>query len=361
MSEKLLLRAIFAAIAIVAFSTVAADPLDEIIQQEMDRLNTASGLRSVLNFKDSEYIQAEPDGTIYFPESVVEEIQKKTNATQTREVIRFLLAHEQAHQVQFETYGANAVSPTTSAPDRARQISRIRECQADILGAKYLMQSLDEIDQPDKASQKYVSETVREVLKIAFSLGEKEKDAAYPGPNGRRTAARLGLSRGTLEKIKQHIQHDIRFAGSARQLEIVLDVKPGQNVMDWSLRVAKRIVHYDNAILNSLSVVDARTSLEDPRAKSGFARFRLTYANSGGTAISVDMEIQCVTANQDDPDDTFRWEKRSVRNFVFTLQPGQTYDAAGQLAWDHGGDGNIARLIIPVKDDNALLSVEPTK
>src|SRR5271165_5938420 len=130
-SRSVIHLGITALVTLMTVSATAGSSLEEIAQEEMSRLNEASGLHSVLNFKLTDYIAAEPNGTIYFPESVVEDIQTKANTTQTKQVIRFLLAHEQAHQVQFRTYGVNAVrpgaygvnavKPSDGPSDRARQ------------------------------------------------------------------------------------------------------------------------------------------------------------------------------------------------------------------------------------------------
>jgi hypothetical protein len=208
------------------------------------------------------------------------------------------------------------------------------------------------------ASQSLVNETIREVLRVAFNLGVKERDAYYPPPDQRLTAARLGMSRGTRDRLRQYA-NDPRFVASAQQLERVLDMRAGEDELRWSLRLAKRIVHYDDAAVQALTLSDEATADFDENATSGMASFRLKYANSGNTAISVDMEVQCITAKEKDPDDVFSWEKWSVRNFQFRLEPGEEHIVSGVLPWDLGGNGKIARLIIPIKDKDALLSVEP--
>jgi hypothetical protein len=332
-------------------STVAngAQSVADILQEEMRALNEASNTRTELTVEDEGGISSSPASGIMFSRTVFERIRRESNVKQLRGVIRFLVAHEQAHQIQFEKYGVDKMRSTNA------EWNRLKECQADLLAAKYLTLSYDEAGD-DPRVQKDINEALRDMLEVSFNLGEEEKGADHPNRQARRTATRLGAARGQLEKLKSLPQSEPLFAESRRHLEVVLDVRPSESLLDWSLRQARRIVHHDTAAYRSLSLEKQQVRISDKSLKAGTAAFDLSYTNRGNRPLRVDMEVQCVTAHSTDPEDTSRWQKWTVRNYEFTVGPGESYTARGQLGWQKIAGTTVPRLIVPVLHDTALVS-----
>jgi hypothetical protein len=334
---------------LASVATAAAESLDEIVTTEIQALNEASNLHTQAKVVDAGGITSDPRSGIFFSKAFFTRIQHEANVKQTRGIIRFLLAHEQAHQIQFQTYGVEKMRTGNS------DLNRLKECQADMLAAKYLTLSLDE-GGDDAAAQRDINEALREMLEVSFNLGDEERDADHPNRQARRTATRLGAARGQLEKLRKLPPGVPDFEYSRRHLEVVLDVRAGESLLDWSLRQSRRIVHYDPAAYRLLSLDKQNINISDKTLPSGTASFDLTYANHGSQSIRVDLEIQCVSTIPADPDDTSRWQKWSVRNFEFILKPGQLHNIRGELEWGTIAGATVPRVIVPVFHDTGLVS-----
>jgi len=326
----------------------SVDSVPDILQEEMRALNAASKLRTELAIEDEGGITSTPKSGIMFSRSLLAKIQHESNVQQLRGIIRFLLAHEQAHQIQFEKYGVAKMQ------DKNVEWKRLKECQADLLGAKYLALSYNE-KSGNEQEQTDMNDALRDMLEVSFNLGDEERNADHPNRQARRTAARLGAARGQIEQLRL-LGDDPTASYMRNHLEVVLDARPNESLLDWSLRQARRIIHYTEEAYHSVALDKQHIEISDESATKGTAKFGLDYTNRGMRPVHVDMEVQCVTASAEDPEDTSRWEKWSVRNYDFTLAPGEHYTVQGELEWQKIGKAVKPRLIVPVLNDTALIS-----
>ena len=325
----------------------SGDSVTDILQEEMRILNAASKLHTELMIEDEGGITSTPRSGIMFSRSLLAKIQHESNVKQLRGIIRFLLAHEQAHQIQFQKYGLAKMQ------DKNVESKRLKECQADLLGAKYLAASYNE-EGGDEREQREMNDALRDMLEVSFNLGDEERDADHPNRQARRTAARLGAARGQIEQLGL-LGDDPTASYMRNHLEVVLDVRRNESLLDWSLRQARRIIHYTEEAYHLVALKKQDVEISDEFAIKGTAKFGLDYTNRGMRPVHVDMEVQCVTASAEDPEDTSRWQKWSVRNYEFTLAPSGHYTVQGELEWQKIGRAVKPRLIVPIMNDTALI------
>lgn len=326
-----------------------AQSYEQVAKEEMALLNKIAQFVTPLTFSEDDGIQSYPQSGITFSTSVLKRIFSQSNVKQKKWIIRFLLAHEDAHQLQFRTYSPEQVNVADA------EIGRIKECQADILAAKYFGMSIDEGYAGTNANREF-SQAIRDVLEVSFNLGDQERGANHPNREARRTATRLGLARAQYEKIILLPQNVEQFAASTRHMAVVLDIRDQESVMEWSKRLARRIVHYKAEVCNDLAISKIEITYSDKQLETGSATFHINYRNNGSHTLHADMEVQCVTTAALDPNDTSRWQKWTVRNFDFILAPNESFHADGQLTWQQTPDCPNPELIVPVRDDTALLS-----
>jgi hypothetical protein len=132
-----------------------------------------------------------------------------------------------------------------------------------------------------------------------------------------------------------------------------INFRPGQSVMLWSYRLAKRITHFQRAALVDLVLDREGVSFN---SQHNYVTFSLRYKNVGKQTLSVDMEVQCITVPKGAQEDTKQLLKWDVRNFQFVLAPGEHHTVTGTLQWVPAL-GREPRLIFP-PDNTALISCE---
>lgn len=330
---------------VCAVSFFQSQDLEQMIREEMMGLDNITGFKTEVKLTDGDTSKSDPDNTITISRTQLAQIRGKFGEQQFRQMLRFLLAHEKTHQVQYRSYSVAAVR----ANDSERR--RIYEAQADVLAGKYLMETMGSPTQNDMV-------TIIDTLKIAFDLGTLEgSDSDHPTQEQRRTAARLGMASGlitTLSKLPP-----TPFLGNMiGTMAEKIDFLPGETVMDWSYRLSKKITHYSRA--TSLDIVLEDSKIDwDIRSTSPFVTFALTYKNAGLSTIHADIEVQCASVPREDSNDTIEWMKWSVKNFRFDLRPGEHYVARGRLLW-YADKKLMPRLVFPPRD-TALISTELVK
>lgn len=320
--------------------------LEEMVREEMDRLDMISGFYTKVQLTDAATSTADPDGTISISRPELVQLQGKVAPKQFRQVLRFLLAHEKTHQIQYRAYTVAAVR--ANDPERRR----LYEAQADVLAGKYLLETLGEPKPDDLVA-------IVDTLKLAFDLGTLEfSDTDHPSKEARRTAARLGMASGmitALSRLPPTPELGQMIASLAEKVNILRD----ENVMEWSYRTAKRITQYSRAASRDIVLLKERQIDWDERASNPFVTFRLIYENKGSRTIHIDMEVQCASVPRENSNDTLEWLKASVKNFSFDLKPGERYTASGKLQWI-ATQKLMPRIIYPPAV-TALMSTEHVK
>lgn len=314
---------------------------DRMVKEEMLALDRVAGFRTIVTKGEGDQIASQPEAGIIISPSQLDFIRKRSGVTKFQQVLRFLLAHEKSHQVQYLEYSARSVH---LGPPELR---RVYECQADILAGKYLIESFGEPKPEDQPA-------IEDALQVAFDLGtEAFSDAStYPSHNGRRTAVRLGMTAGLITLLSAHVP-DPPAVQMINSLSGKANIRQGETVMIWSLRLAKKITHFTLDAWSKLSLDDRKIEW-DKNPQHPIVTFSLAYKNTSTRTIAVDMEVQCVAADRSDPENAKYWQKWSAQNFIFSVGPGETHLVQGRLQW-YGDPKFLPVLIFPPKD-TALMS-----
>jgi hypothetical protein len=297
----------------------ASAEVERIILEEAQAIDRVAGFNTTVGLTDGGGTFSHPMAGIGLDMEELQRIRRKSNVAQFRYFLRLILAHEKSHQVQYLRYSRSAVK---NAPPEQR---RIYECQADILAGKFLVESFE-------GPSEEVQQAILDALRVAFDIGTEEytADADHPSREGRRTAVRLGMGRGMItvyERLPRAPFLDSVMASLAGKTHVL----PGEDVMGWSFRLAKKIIHYSREA--SAGVRLENQSVEwDRRPGTPFVTYSLTYKNAGPRTVKIDMEVQCVMVpGGDDESKTLRSQKWSNQNYAFILRPGETYVVKGTL------------------------------
>ena len=308
-------------------------------------MNRVSGLNTSLWICNGCGTSSHPTLGIIADIDQITEIKAKSQVEQLAAILIFLLGHEQTHQIQYHTYSSSIV-------DLAELDRQVYEAQADILGGKYLIELLS------AASLASIGkDAIPEALHVAYNLGvEQYSIADHPSQDGRLTAARMGMAAGTMTKLQQLGGQPA--LGSADTIAKKIDYHVGEDALSWSLRTAKRVVNYRRPEIVDL-VLTEKTINWNKNAVTPFVAYEVTYENRGKRSISVNVEVQCISAPRNDREDFFHWEKIDANNFAFTLAPTAKKTLSGTMQWFASQD--LQPWIVASPDPTGLIEVrDPT-
>jgi hypothetical protein len=325
--------------------------IEKMVIDQMTQLDKAAGFVTRVR-KTSKATSATFSEGIVVNIEDIKEYARRANVRQLRQYINFILAHEKSHEVLFMR------DPRSSAPRNAEE-ARLYECQADILAAKYMIEVQGEPTTTDL-------EAISDVLNVAFVIGtEGLSEAGHPTREQRRTAVRLGMSAGLFVKMS-HLPPTPELKQILDGLAEKLNMFYGEDVLPWSYRIAKKIIHYGRSASTEIVLLKDWVIDWDKNPRNPYVKYKFVYKNVGNRRIRIDMEFQCTWVSKDDPTDTFRWQKWSVKNYRFELTPGQTYTAEGSMIWGVLDPNAVTvdfskhfpRFIAPADNSFALISFE---
>lgn len=215
--------------------TKAIDKLALDLMKELDAINTMS---TTLYWADGRGSSAHPLAGIGLDRIQVAQFYNKLNKDVFREIIKFVLAHEQAHMAQFRYYSLDSMKDPRK--------TRAKECQADILGGLTVAVSFLR----EGKSPEYNHEAGKAWMDFVPQLGSPEWDdqTKHPTPAQRARAMTLGLNAGIYQAwIIQYKQtKDPKLLAAIQDYRKKLPdlFEMDENLFVWSNRIAKLIVDY---------------------------------------------------------------------------------------------------------------------
>jgi hypothetical protein len=316
------------------FGLHALDPTQPVEQEVgsiMDKLDDVAGFFSEISATDQGWTGSHPAAGVFVSVPQLDRIRQQSNVQFFPVILRLILAHEKAHQIQYREYGA----ALTQRPVAER---RVYEAQADLLAGKDLTESID--------AGKPVpnNDGIEDALRVMFDLGSEQYSLAdHPSRESRRTAVRYGMAAGMITKFE-------RMGGgpalqSAQILRQKIDMRTGEDALGWSLRLGRRLANFRRPAITDLVLTkeDIKYNINgDPPIVS----YSLTYRNNGTHPINVDLEVKCVSVARADPDDSMLWQLIAAKNYRFLLQPGQRKTLQDAQTWQATKD-LYPRLVLP--------------
>lgn len=294
----------------------------------------------------------------------LKEIENRIGVAYKKDFIRLIVAHELAHQIQYKYY---------------HNISGglLYECQADIIGGFLIYQligkdisewnlshNITSMDDPgytkmlkDLEGRVYASLTQIFQAGVYSGLGRK-----HPSNEERRLALRDGLAYGNIW-LYGEVLINAPSAGNptltytekirlAKHYQKLLNYLPGDNIVTWSLRHAKKVIHdyLPNArYIVTYSETDWDTSKDNP-----YVYYEQIIKNEGDKTITLNYYTQIYTVKRDDPKNTLYWDLRATNSHNFTLKPGETREVIDSLKWVATTD--YMPRIVHLGDEGSLFS-----
>ena len=247
-------------------------------------------------------------------------------------IIRLVIAHELAHQIQYRHYGKE-------------NSQLLNECQADILagyllflclGEEYLQRRAD----TGKADLGPFVEKLLDPLNAIFELGDNyTRDHVHPRKEQRRTAFRDGVFYGNiwyLDAVINDPKTDKSLIPTLKtkllDYQKLLDYRYPDNLVTWSQRRAKKILNQDTEACNNLIFFNEWEW--DTTAANPYLTYRHVIRNIGKQPVSIEFNDQIYTVLRDDGNNSLYWAPRRSNMHSVTIQPGAKKDITDRLKWE---------------------------
>jgi hypothetical protein len=335
---------IFLLICFLFASLESFSQRDSIVAvRELQKLNHTFGYRIKMDVVREGSIVSLPNEKIQFNISEINTIPRSKDPVVRSYVVRFILAHEFAHQIQYYVYRDN---PSYMSND---PVSRtVIETQADILASQMLWYVNFELFDYLITDPVLFNDIVLELLHVALEIGSNEHTiGTHPSKRDRALAFRLGLTNGLTYVYDQRVkasgnlnyQSGLTLESFKQQMDDILkfiDFRKDEDMLSWSYRQARKILNYDRKISNDIILITPPDKRQVFHTTSSYpyVDYDLTYMNIGNKNIDLDMEVFISLVNRENPNSAETYRKLTVNHYSFTLLPGETYRTQDKLRWD---------------------------
>ncbi|WP_405296807.1 ImmA/IrrE family metallo-endopeptidase [Algibacter sp. Ld11] len=286
-----------------------------------------------------------PNKTIRLNIDKINSIVKSSNSIVKEYIIRFIVAHEFAHQMQYQAYKDHPNYMNNDLVSRT-----IIETQADILASLMLLYINFELFDFIKQKPLLINEIFEELLNVAIEIGSNEHTiGTHPNKRDRALAFRLGFTNGLGyiydQRVKANPALNIKMGLTPeifkKQMDYILnfvDNKNDEELFAWSYRQAKKILNYDRKVSNNLVLItppNQRITFHTGKSHP-YVDYDLTYKNIGNKSIIIEMEVFVSLINRINPKSAKSFRKLNVNHYSFYLPPQGTYRIQDKLRWDKG-------------------------
>ncbi|OAN61658.1 hypothetical protein A8B79_04320 [Balneola sp. EhC07] len=314
----------------------------EFLHNELNIMNYEWGYRIKMDVNSSGNISSLPDQKIQMGLAELDRLTGSHDQRVKYYLYRFILAHEFAHQVQYYKYKNDQQKLNDDLITR-----KILETQAEINAGLLFFIRSPELYNSFFSQPELAVEVFRELFNVAFRLGTTENTiASHPSKKERMLAIRLGVMNGFSFLFDQHMKSNPL---AAQQMGITpqkfksimdaqfefIDIKQGDDILEWSYRQAQKIVNYDRKIASNLVLTTPRGTRHsfDTDPINPYAFYDLTYSNIGKRKLDVEMEVFIALVGRESPDSGESYRKLNVDHYKFSLDPGESKTIEGILSW----------------------------
>lgn len=328
-------------------NTIPAN-LEKFVHNEASEIFNIAGASCKVIFSDGKSNKSVNGEGIILSKGNLKKYQKTYDPEMFRYIIDYLLSHELVHQMQFTTYKGEILK-TSSCEKKS-----LYECQADILAGLFLSKlyryndTLSFLQHGEKLASR--------ALAFLYDIGDDEYALSmHPSHVERRNSIRIGTCYGMIGG-----NWPSRFNGS---LIKQIDFDPKEPVLDWSLKIAKRIDHYPlNAgkYINIVSLYNDSTAIKwDTTLSNPVLRYSKSFENRGTKPLKVFVQFRLVGKSRTDPYDKRLTDPQGdFANFSFVLQPKEIHKCVGVLNWANVGNKIYEPSVIFPPNLEALYNAE---
>jgi hypothetical protein len=317
-----------------------ARDFDSTIRAEVAAIAKAWSIAPRIEFRDSNELEARPDGIIVVGRTFLRSLLNGVSTSIQSDALRWLLAHELWHLVQFQTIGADLFN----RPDAFR---RVIECQADLMAGHFLFNSLASGFREKTDALRTVGDLPSSVALLTHG------GATHPPEADRRVSIQFGMSRAFYDHAERIVGPE--QADNVRQnVSALLNFSLGEAVDVWGLGQCKKITHYDQS---SVFLERAKTDVSwNKNGKPPVVTFNITYRNGGNKPLRVSLEVLSASIPREAPSERARWQRQQALHQTVEIEPRMTHTVSGTLYW-YADEKLMPRLIYPL-DEGSLVSVE---
>lgn len=334
---------LFNTLVLVCSITVAYAQNDSTVAvTELSRFNKMFGHRIKMTITNDDVISSLPNQEIRMSLKELQHISPIKRRDIRRYIVRFIVSHEAAHQIQYLNYGTSRRFMNNDLISRT-----IIETQADILAGLSFLKLSPELFLYMETRPGFVDTVLTEVFNVAFSMGIRENTlGTHPSKRDRMLAIRLGMTNGfsfvfdeavkadpsrairlgvTLEKFQKIMEDQFRF----------IDLNRGEGMLQWSYRQAKKIVNYDRKVSTGIVLttpVNQRCKFHE-HSSYPYVDYDLTYRNISTKSIDMEMEVFVAHVKRIPRPNEESYRKVNVDHYKFTLLPGQQKTVRNKLMW----------------------------
>ena len=327
--------------------------IDSIIKQEFKKIKQVSLPNSSVNLEIvdvGETKSLRKERKIIFNKGEFLKLDKSVSISLRLFMIQFIIAHELAHQVQFEYYEG-----TWNLEDKLI-LKMLLEAQADMLAGYYLgYLEIDKIMNSDSTRSILDSKTLISFYDKMLQLGVAEHTiGTHPSGNDRFISFFNGIFirllidfTPILKKSLSIVRPDIIFTQddliAGRNLFFRLTKKIYNfnyregNIIDWSFNMSKKTIGFDPEIAKNIILINKKKEDNNKMIKWNssqeypYVEYNLQYLNISTKKIFMETLI---SVNQELDNKIELDYSMNNKTYTDTIFPGETINIKGKLRWD---------------------------
>ena len=331
---------------------------------DITQFNQKYGYAVSIKFVKSGNITSLPNHVIEIDNEYLGELLEDKDEETKKYLLRLILTHECAHQIQY--YRMNGSKYFNDDPYSKMLI----ETHADILAGISFITLSQEIVALATTDSHRVQEILDNIALSFYNLGiEENTEDTHPSKQDRLMAINLGMRMGLLlvfdEGIKYSIAHKLAINKPLDMLQktinhekLFFNLKDNEDIIEWSLRQACKIMNYDRKTSNNLVLNDSKTTIKfDTNNKNPYCYYHLEYKNIGTEEIETDMTVYIKHVPLNNKESVIKHMMFETKHYSFSLERNKTYTITDSILWDkidddhllqpHMGNGNNPRLVFP--------------
>lgn len=341
-----------------------SNSLQQLITSEFNTLKAVSAATTRLRLDSTPVMSSSSlrkEGIIVINIPQVQRLVANAGVPYEKAIVRLLIAHELAHQMQYREY----LVPSYTL---------LNECQADIIAGflLFLVNNQDFVKIRDQLKVKSaddplikpvfnrLSDITFALYASIFSIGDNySRDNNHPRSIERRTALRDGNTYGyfrLFETVAKDpgVAEKYRLQGRAgiKLYKTLLNIYPDDDLLGWSLRHARKIIHAK--LDNCRNIVVLNKWEWHPSSDHPFVAYTQKIRNIGNNTVTINYLNQLYGRLNTDPNNSLYWTNISTASKAITLHPGESGTITDSLKWSAFEPG--LPVYVPLGDVNSLYS-----
>jgi|GEM_PF-3208988 len=321
-----------------------SESIKELILKSEREFFRIAGASAIVGFENGSTNYFAPGKGIILGTRYLEKKQRSYNKETFQFIIYFLLAHELAHKIQYDSLGNKLMTPYCEK-------KMLYECQADIIAGAYL----ERLYKFEKKSKLYSEDLYKNALSFIYDIGENEDQLdSHPSHLERRNAVRSGIDFEIFNSGSTHAQ-------TIRDRLFVKD-SPSNHLFKWSINYAKYTIHFPRYTSKYLIYLADEDSVKwDTSAANPIVSYRSRFINISKESLKLFVQFKLIGVSRSSEDVRDINSQGDVSNKQMIIKPGDTVEFKGVLRWANVSTKIKMPRFVSIPDPESLYCVEPLK